>query len=65
MSDDKKSFPLRISQSVYDELKRWAEQDMRSVNAQVEFLLREAILKRNKTLREEDPKKVSDTFNEQ
>ncbi|MGI9517470.1 MAG: ribbon-helix-helix domain-containing protein [Pirellulaceae bacterium] len=42
-SQKRKSFPLRMSQDVYDELRRWADEDMRSVNAQIEYLLREAI----------------------
>ncbi len=46
MDDSKKSFPLRLSQSIFDEIKKWAEQEMRSVNGQIEFVLREAIKKR-------------------
>ena len=45
-SNNRKSFPLRISQDLYDELRRWADEDMRSVNAQIEFLLREAVKQR-------------------
>jgi hypothetical protein len=43
---DKKAFPLRISAQVLDAVQRWADDDLRSVNAQVEYLLREA-LRRN------------------
>ncbi len=46
MDDSKKSFPLRLSQSLFDEIKKWAEQEMRSVNGQIEFLLRESVKKR-------------------
>jgi len=45
----RKSFPLRISPELYDELRRWAEQEFRSVNGQIEFLLRDAVQKRKKT----------------
>ena len=48
----RKSFPLRISPELYDELRRWAEQDFRSVNGQIEYLLRDAVRRRkgeNKT----------------
>lgn len=38
----KKQFPLRIDKSVYDVLERWAADEFRSVNAHIEFLLREA-----------------------
>ncbi len=39
----KKPFPLRIDEDTWDALKRWSDDDLRSVNAQVEFLLREAL----------------------
>ena len=42
----RKSFPLRIGPELYEELRRWAEQDFRSVNGQIEFLLREAVRRR-------------------
>lgn len=45
-SPDKKSFLLRIDPAVWQELERLAAADLRSVNAQIEFLLREALDKR-------------------
>lgn len=42
----KKKFLLRISPELWDELERWAATEMRSVNAQMEFLLREAVKRR-------------------
>ena len=42
-SPDKKSFLLRIDPAVWQELERIAAADLRSVNAQIEFLLREAL----------------------
>jgi hypothetical protein len=42
---EKKAFPLRISAQVLDAVQRWADDDLRSVNAQVEYLLREALRK--------------------
>jgi hypothetical protein len=42
---EKKAFPLRISAQVLDAVQRWADDDLRSVNAQVEFLLRDALRK--------------------
>jgi len=41
---DRKGFPLRLSPEVYDALQRWASADLRSVNAQIEFLLRRALV---------------------
>ncbi|HEX5054662.1 MAG TPA: Arc family DNA-binding protein [Planctomycetota bacterium] len=46
MGDDKRGFLLRLPPRVLDELRRWAEQDMRSINGQIEWLLREALTKR-------------------
>ncbi len=45
MATDKKAYPLRISASVLDAVQRWAEDDLRSVNAQIEYVLREALRK--------------------
>jgi hypothetical protein len=45
-SPDKKSFLLRIDPSVWQELERLAAADLRSVNAEIEFLLREALERR-------------------
>jgi hypothetical protein len=40
---DRKVYPLRIDKGLYDALDRWAADDLRSVNAQIEFLLRESL----------------------
>jgi len=40
---NKKPFPLRIDEDTWDALKRWSDDDLRSVNAQIEFLLRDAL----------------------
>jgi hypothetical protein len=45
-SPGKKAFPLRIDPALWDELQRLAAQDLRSVNAEIEFLLREALSRR-------------------
>ena len=45
---EKKSFLLRLSQETWEELERWAADDFRSVNGQIEFILHEAILQRRK-----------------
>ena len=42
-SPDKKSFLLRIDPAVWQELERLAASELRSVNAQIEFLLRRAL----------------------
>ena len=47
-SPGKKAFPLRIDPVLWEEVERLAAQELRSVNAQVEFLLREALAKRGR-----------------
>lgn len=44
---DRKTFPLRLSPELYEELRRWADQEFRSVNGQIEYLLREAVCRRS------------------
>lgn len=41
----KKSFPLRINDQVIAAMQRWADDDLRSLNAQIEFVLRDALVK--------------------
>ena len=48
MADNKKQIPLRISDNLYVELSRWAEDEFRSVNGQIEYLLTECVKKRKK-----------------
>lgn len=40
---NKKQIPLRISEKLYAELERWAEDEFRSVNGQIEYLLTECV----------------------
>jgi hypothetical protein len=39
----RKSFLLRIDSDLYEALRRWADQEMRSVNGQIEYVLRRAV----------------------
>jgi hypothetical protein len=45
MAAEKKAYPLRISTDVLDAVQRWADDELRSVNAQIEYVLREALRK--------------------
>jgi hypothetical protein len=47
-SPGKKAFALRIDPALWEEVERLAAQELRSVNAQVEFLLREALARRGR-----------------
>ena len=40
---DRKPFLLRIEREVLDALQRWADDDLRSLNGQIEFLLRKSL----------------------
>ena len=46
--ETKKQIPLRISARLYNELAAWAEEEFRSVNGQIEFLLHECVEQRKK-----------------
>lgn len=56
---NKKQIPLRVSESLYNALAAWAEDDFRSVNGQIEYLLTECVKQRKK-----NGKYVSDTIDE-
>lgn len=44
----KKQVPLRLSASLWEELAAWAEEDFRSINGQIEYLLAECVRRRKK-----------------
>ncbi|MEY8321136.1 Arc family DNA-binding protein [Lachnospiraceae bacterium 46-61] len=46
--NSKKQIPLRLSPTLYKELAQWAEEDFRSINGQIEYLLTEAVKKRKR-----------------
>jgi hypothetical protein len=45
-AEPRKPFLLRIPQDLLKDLEKWAADDLRSVNAQIEFLLRQAVSRR-------------------
>jgi len=45
---EKKQVPLRLSAKLYDAIAAWAEDDFRSVNGQIEYLLTECVKQRKK-----------------
>ena len=42
----RKAYLLRIDPGLWDELESWAQDELRSVNGQIEYLLKQAVLKR-------------------
>jgi hypothetical protein len=41
----KKSYPLRINESVLAAMQRWSDDELRSLNAQIEYVLRDALVR--------------------
>ena len=52
---EKKAYPLRISADVLDAVQRWANDELRSVNAQIEYVLRDALRKARRIKVEDEP----------
>ncbi len=48
MADEKKQIPLRLSKELYNAVAAWAEDDFRSINGQIEYLLTECVRQRKK-----------------
>ncbi len=54
----KKAFPLRVSPDIWEAMRRWSDDELRSVNAQMEYVLRDALRKagRLRDSKQQDPK---------
>jgi hypothetical protein len=52
-AEERKPFLLRIPPDLWKELEKWAGDELRSVNGQIEYLLRQAVEKRKRTNQEE------------
>ena len=51
----RKAFPLRLDPAIHEALQRWADFELRSVNAQIEFLLRRALQQAGRLPKEGTP----------
>ncbi len=49
MAETKKQIPLRLSSKLYNQIAAWAQDDFRSVNGQIEYLLTECVKQRKKS----------------
>jgi len=59
---ERKSFLLRVPPKLMNELNRWAKDELRSLNAQIEYLLREAVRQHRRKLEDEpDDEPKTDT----
>lgn len=52
--NEKKQFLLRIDPALWNDLNKWAEDELRSINGQIEYILREAVRKRKRTEKRRD-----------
>ena len=50
----RKAFLLRLDPKIHEALRRWADDDLRSLNAQIEFLLRKALAEAGRLKKDED-----------
>ena len=48
MAGEKKQIPLRLSEKLYRDIMAWAEDDFRSVNGQIEYILSECVKQRKR-----------------
>jgi hypothetical protein len=51
--NQKKQIPLRLSKELYDALVKWADDEFRSVNGQIEYLLTDCVKKRGVKISDE------------
>jgi hypothetical protein len=54
---DRKPFLLRIDREILDAVQRWADDDLRSLNGQIEFILRRALLDSGRGAQPKNPAK--------
>ena len=59
----KKAYPLRLREDILEAVAKWADDDLRSVNGQIEFILRDALW-RSGRLKRPDPEPDQDTKTE-
>jgi hypothetical protein len=55
VASEKKAYPLRISAVVLEAMQRWSDDELRSLNAQIEYVLREALRKSGRMKAPDDP----------
>ena len=60
MASEKKAYPLRISAEILDAVQRWSDDELRSVNSQIEYVLRDALRKAGRMREPGVDTKVSD-----
>ncbi|MGA9575789.1 MAG: Arc family DNA-binding protein [Lysobacterales bacterium] len=54
----KRAFPLRINEDIWRAVRRWSDDELRSVNAQIEYILRDALRKSGRLQQRPDRNKT-------
>jgi hypothetical protein len=55
---ERKAFLLRMDPTLYEALEAWAQQELRSLNGQIEYLLKDAVARRRKGNLDDDKEKT-------
>lgn len=61
---EKKAYPLRINAEILAAVQRWADDELRSANAQIEYLLRDALRRSGRIAPPDNPDAIKDTNDE-
>jgi len=60
VADERKAFLLRLPHELWKELERWAGEELRSVNGQIEYVLRQAVIKHRSASQGDDKSNKDD-----
>ena len=55
---EKKAYPLRINAEILEAVQHWSDDELRSLNAQIEYILRDALRKNGRLIEKENTKKA-------
>lgn len=59
--NEKKAYPLRINAAILEAVQRWADDELRSVNAQIEYVLRDALRRAGRLPKPDQPSANEET----
>ncbi len=54
----RKPFPLRVREDLFEAISQWAQDDMRSVNGQIEYILRDALWRAGRLKKPDPPEPI-------
>ncbi|MGD0516348.1 MAG: hypothetical protein ABSA26_02325 [Thermoguttaceae bacterium] len=56
----RKSFLLRINPDLYEALEAWSQQELRSINGQIEYILKDAVRRHGRNIKDEGEERTTD-----